>query len=145
MSIGGRGTKGICDLRFEICKCADCSSWTSGNHFKRKSVQIFGNSHTGNGLGMRVAKGAFLDVSLSKMTLTIPAERLGNVELDERDAVVDIAIGLYKRQTVSLGRAAEVAGLSSPQFLAELGRRRIPINYGVEELRDDLTSLHKLA
>jgi len=94
---------------------------------------------------MRVAKGAFLDVSLSKMTLTIPAERLGNVELDERDAVVDIAIGLYKRQTVSLGRAAEVAGLSSPQFLAELGRRRIPINYGVEELRDDLTSLHKLA
>jgi predicted HTH domain antitoxin len=79
------------------------------------------------------------------MTLTIPTERLGNVVLDERDAVVDIAIGLYKRQMVSLGRAAEVAGMSSPEFLAELGRRRIPINYGVDELREDAIVLGKLA
>ncbi len=80
-----------------------------------------------------------------KMTLTIPTERLGNVVLDERDAVVDIAIGLYKRQMVSLGRAAEVAGRSSPEFLAELGRRHIPINYGVDELREDAIALGKLA
>ena len=79
------------------------------------------------------------------MTLTIPTERLGNVVLDERDAVVDIAIGLYKRQMVSLGRAAEVAGRSSPEFLAELGRRHIPINYGVDELREDSITLGKLA
>lgn len=79
------------------------------------------------------------------MTLTIPTERLGNVVLDERDAVVDIAIGLYKRQMVSLGRAAEVAGMASPEFLAELGRRRIPINYGVDELREDMATLKKLA
>ena len=80
-----------------------------------------------------------------KMTLTIPTERLGNVVVDERDAVVDIAIGLYKRQMVSLGRAAEVAGRSSPEFLAELGRRHIPINYGVDELREDVSALGKLA
>ena len=79
------------------------------------------------------------------MTLTIPTERLGNIVLDERDAVVDIAIGLYKRQMVSLGRAAEVAGRSSPEFLAELGRRHIPINYGVDELREDAIALGKLA
>ena len=79
------------------------------------------------------------------MTLTIPTERLGNVVVDERDAVVDIAIGLYKRQMVSLGRAAEVAGRSSPEFLAELGRRHIPINYGVDELREDAIALGKLA
>ena len=79
------------------------------------------------------------------MTLTIPTERLGDVALNERDAVVDIAIGLYKRQLVSLGRAAEVAGLTSAQFLAELGRRRIPINYGVDELREDLTTLKNLS
>jgi len=72
------------------------------------------------------------------MTLTIPTERLGNVALDERDAVVDIAIGLYKRQAVSLGRAAEIAGISSVELLTELGRRHIPINYGVDELREDV-------
>jgi predicted HTH domain antitoxin len=79
------------------------------------------------------------------MTLTIPSERLGNVALDERDAVVDIAIGLYKRQAVSLGRAAEVAGISSVELLAELGRRHIPINYGVDELREDLAAFGKLS
>ena len=79
------------------------------------------------------------------MTLTIPRERLGNVALDERDAVVDIAIGLYKRQAVSLGRAAEIAGISSVELLTELGRRHIPINYGVEELREDLAALAKLS
>ena len=78
------------------------------------------------------------------MTLTIPTERLGNVALDERDAVVDIAIGLYKREAVSLGRAAEVAGISSVEMLGELGRRHIPINYGVEELREDVATFEKL-
>jgi predicted HTH domain antitoxin len=55
------------------------------------------------------------------------------------DAVVDIAIGLYQREPVSLGRAAEVAGISSVELLGELGRRHIPINYGVEEFREDYT------
>jgi predicted HTH domain antitoxin len=81
----------------------------------------------------------------ARMTLTIPSERLGNITLDERDAVVDIAIGLYKREQVSLGRAAEIAGMSSPAFLAELARRRIPINYNADDLQADVETLKKLA
>jgi lysyl-tRNA synthetase class 2 len=77
------------------------------------------------------------------MTVTIPSERLGNVPLSERDAVVDIAIGLYKREEISLGRAAEVAGLSSVEFLTELGCRRIPINYGVDDLKADVAALNE--
>ena len=79
------------------------------------------------------------------MTLTIPKERLGNITLDERDAVVDIAIGLYKRQTISLGRAAEIAGISSVELLTELGRRQTPINYGVDEIREDVATLKKFS
>jgi predicted HTH domain antitoxin len=79
------------------------------------------------------------------MTLTIPTERLGNVELNEHDALVDIAIGLYKRDQVSLGRAAEIAGMSSPAFLAELRRRRIPINYSAEDLQADVKTLKNLS
>ena len=82
---------------------------------------------------------------LVRMTLTIPSERLGNITLDERDAVVDIAIGLYKREQVSLGRAAEVAGMGSPAFLTELARRQIPLNYNAEDLRVDLDTLKKLS
>jgi len=75
------------------------------------------------------------------MTLIIPDERIGNLKLDERDVMTDVAIGLYKREQVSLGRAAEIAGLSSPEFLGELGRRRIPINYDVDDLNADVASL----
>jgi predicted HTH domain antitoxin len=75
------------------------------------------------------------------MTLTIPDERIGNLKLDERDVVTDIAIGLYKREQVSLGRAAEIAGVSSPKFLDELGRRRIPVNYDVDDLHADIAKL----
>jgi predicted HTH domain antitoxin len=78
------------------------------------------------------------------MTLTIPSERIGNVKLSERDALIDVAIGPYKREQVSLGRAAEIAGISSPEFLQELGRRRIPINYDSQDLRADMAALKKL-
>jgi predicted HTH domain antitoxin len=87
-----------------------------------------------------LAMGCILGLDV---TLTIPNERLGNVALDEKDALVDIAIGLYKRQSVSLGRAAEIAGISSVELLNELGRRQIPINYGVDELREDVAAFGK--
>jgi predicted HTH domain antitoxin len=77
------------------------------------------------------------------MTVTIPDDRIGDIQVSERDALVDIAIGLYKREQVSLGRAAEIANVSSPAFLDELGRRKIPINYGVDDLRQDLSSLRE--
>ena len=82
---------------------------------------------------------------INEMTVTIPSERLADIKLSERDALVDIAIGLYKREQVSLGRAAEISGLSSPEFLNELGRRRIPINYEAEDLRVDLDTLKRLS
>src|SRR5438046_1530774 len=88
---------------------------------------------------------AFCATFIVEMTVTIPSERLANITLNERDALVDIAIGLYKREQVSLGRAAEISGLSSPEFLNELGRRRIPINYEAKDLRVDLDTLNGLS
>ena len=78
------------------------------------------------------------------MTLIIPEERLANISLDEQDALVDIAIGLYKREQVSLGRAATIAGMTTPEFLDQLGRRRIPVNYDVDDLHSDLERLRRL-
>jgi predicted HTH domain antitoxin len=97
-----------------------------------------------NGLRFAFILKMPLFVAYESMTLTIPTERLGNVVLDEREAVVDIAIGLYKREAVSLGRAAEIAGICSNEMLDELGRRHIPINYGVKELREDVATVGKL-
>jgi predicted HTH domain antitoxin len=74
--------------------------------------------------------------------LTIPSERFGNLRVTEQDALVDIAIGLYKREEASLERAAEVASISSVQLLGEPGRRHILINYGPDDLRADLAALN---
>ena len=76
------------------------------------------------------------------MTLTIPSERFGSLRVTEQDALVDIAIGLYKREEISLGRSAEVAGISLVQLLGELGRRHIPINYGPNDLQADVAALN---
>ena len=78
------------------------------------------------------------------MTVTIPDDRMGDIQVDEHDALVDIAIGIYKREQVSLGRAAEIANMSPPAFLHELERRKIPINYGVDDLRQDLCAPDRL-
>jgi len=74
----------------------------------------------------------------------IPRWRIGSIQLDERDVLVDIAIGLYKREQVSLARAAEIANMSSPVFLDELARRKIPINYDINDLHADLAALRDL-
>ncbi|GEM_PF-2002194 len=44
-----------------------------------------------------------------------------------------------------LGQAAKTAGLSQTDFLRELGRLRIPIHYGMEELEADLLTVGELA
>ena len=78
------------------------------------------------------------------MNLTIPDERLQGLSVSERDVLVDVAIGCYKRDAVSLGRAAAIAGVSSPEFLDELARRRIPLNYDVDDLHRDAATLNDL-
>ena len=61
--------------------------------------------------------------------------------LSPQDAVLHLAIGLFVTEEATLGQAAEIAGLTQPAFLKELGRRRIPIHYGPQELAEDLRAV----
>jgi predicted HTH domain antitoxin len=65
--------------------------------------------------------------------------------LTPAEAALHLALGLFLAEKVTLGQAAEVAGLSQPVFLQELGRRRIPIHYGSKELAEDLRAVESLA
>jgi predicted HTH domain antitoxin len=56
-----------------------------------------------------------------------------------RDVRVAAAVEWYAEGLVSQGKAAELAGLSRPEFLDELARRRVPvIQMTVEELKAEL-------
>ncbi len=77
------------------------------------------------------------------MTLTLP-ESL-QARLSPQDTARHLAIGLFVTEEATLGQAAQVAGMSQADFLRELGRRRIPIHYGREELAADLRTVDSLA
>jgi predicted HTH domain antitoxin len=56
-----------------------------------------------------------------------------------RDVRVAAAVEWYAEGLVSQGKASELAGLSRPEFLDELGKRKVPvIQMTVEELRAEL-------
>ncbi|MEO6750979.1 MAG: UPF0175 family protein [Chthoniobacteraceae bacterium] len=76
------------------------------------------------------------------MNIALPAPLESS--LTESRAALHLAIGLYSSGEVTLGQAAEVAHLSQTQFLHELGRRKIPMNYGQEDFAQDLITIEKL-
>ena len=62
----------------------------------------------------------------------------------ERELVLLAAIELYREGKVSLGKAAEFAGLSVREFLYELRKRDVPINYMLEEAIEDIKAIEGL-
>jgi len=60
--------------------------------------------------------------------------------LEESEERLAIAIYLYLRKRVSLGKAAEIAGLSIWDFIKLLSKLGMPIiNYPSEELEDEIS------
>ena len=63
----------------------------------------------------------------------------------ESEAKLLVALELYREGRVSLGKAAEIAGLGIRDFMYELRTRKIPLNYDLEELERDLEVANDLA
>lgn len=76
------------------------------------------------------------------MELTLPRELETN--LTPPEAALRLAIGLFVCEDATLGQAAEVAGIPQADFQLELGKRRIPIHYGMEELEEDLKAVEQM-
>jgi predicted HTH domain antitoxin len=79
----------------------------------------------------------------SAMNLALPESM--EARLSPEITALHLAIGLFVSEETTLGQAAEIAGLSQSEFLRELGQRRIPIHYGIEELSEDLRTVESLA
>jgi len=76
--------------------------------------------------------------------IAIHDDALRGLDLTEDQARLDLALGLFIDQRVTLGRGAEIARMTQADFLKELGRRGIPVHYGVEDFRADLRTLETL-
>ena len=55
-----------------------------------------------------------------------------------RQMRMEAAVSAYSSQQVSLGRAAEIAGVSPWDLLAHLASASVKMQYGIEEFEEDL-------
>lgn len=75
------------------------------------------------------------------MTLTVDLPP----SVDEAHARLLLAIGLFQKDMVSVGRAAEVADLSYRAFLDELRKRDIPAySFTEEDWAQDLAHIRRI-
>ncbi len=78
------------------------------------------------------------------MTVTVPDSIAKASHLTPETALLDVAIGIYKREQWSMGRCAKIVGMSRSEFQDELGKREIPINYDIADLKQDGETLRTL-
>ncbi|WP_297063306.1 UPF0175 family protein [Thermococcus sp.] len=67
----------------------------------------------------------------------ISAMRLPRGEV-ERELRLDLAVVLYQRGILPLGKAAKLAGVTKREFLEELAKRKVPRHYTERELAEDV-------
>lgn len=73
----------------------------------------------------------------------IPDDLLRATPISERELRQDIAVLLYQKGLPS-GKAASVAGMDRLAFWHLLASRQIPVQYDVEDLERDATTLRAL-
>src|SRR4051794_1621398 len=75
-------------------------------------------------------------------TLDIPGDVLKQAGISDREALIELACGLFAAGKLSLFFAAKLAQLPQPHFEDLLLERKIPVyRYDGDDLRDDLKSL----
>ncbi len=79
---------------------------------------------------------------MGAIDLHIPEDVIRSLRLPtdevEEELRRDLAIVLYARGALSVGKAAEFAGITRREFDDLLGRRRIRRQYGEDDLDEDL-------
>jgi predicted HTH domain antitoxin len=82
-----------------------------------------------------------MSMGSSVFSFEIPADVLESAKMSVGDAKLELAIALFSQERLSMGKAAELAGIPVGQFQLQLGTRKIGMHYGVEEALEDKAML----
>ena len=81
-------------------------------------------------------------------TVEIPKDLTRLLRIREKDLPKKvreiIAVELYRDGIVSIGKAAEIAGITKWEMLEILAMKKIPLQYYPEDLEEDIGTLRKL-
>ncbi|MBD2576533.1 UPF0175 family protein [Oscillatoria sp. FACHB-1406] len=72
---------------------------------------------------------------------TLPKILLKLANIPDAELKLELALLLFKQEKITLGTASQIAGLNQLEFQRHLGRRQIPIHYGIDDFRQDLKTL----
>ena len=75
------------------------------------------------------------------VTVELPADVMESARISAEEVRLEIAVALLRVERLSLGRAAELAGLSVRTFLEILCFRRIGVHCGLEDALEDARTL----
>ena len=75
------------------------------------------------------------------MGLLINDAELKEATISAEELRLEIAILLYQMKKLSSGKASKFAGIPRVIFQKELGKRKIPVNFGEDDLEKDLRTL----
>jgi predicted HTH domain antitoxin len=83
---------------------------------------------------------------MPKLTLEVPSEVIDALKLPPEEAEGEIrhelALALYRRGVLSLGKARVLAQMTRWQFDQLLGERRVPRHYTASDLAEDIQHAH---
>lgn len=79
------------------------------------------------------------------MQLAMGPELTARAGLSESELLVELAVVLYERDKLTLGRAARLAGMDRWAFNDLLAEREIPMHYDLKEWKQDLETIRSLA
>jgi len=78
----------------------------------------------------------------------IPDDLWVILKIDKKDipkaVKLYLAIELYREGKISLGKASEIAGITKEDMMEVLSRKKIPINYDIDDLKEDVEKLECL-
>jgi len=78
------------------------------------------------------------------MTLTLPLPVAMEQTFQPARAKLHLAVDAFVAEEVTLGQAADIAGISQTEMMRELSQKRIPLHYDQEEFAEDLQTIAAL-
>jgi len=80
----------------------------------------------------------------STISIEIPREIIHATRMTPEELKQELAVHLFQQQKLSFGKAREMAEMTVWAFQQLLGSRGIPIHYGLQDYKEDLSALKEL-
>ena len=78
-----------------------------------------------------------------QITIEIPDDIVQNTPLSDEDWMREIAIALFEKELITLGRASRIARMHQIEFQKLIASRGICVHYDVEDFELDIQHLRQ--